>query len=271
MTPACDPVAGGLVVGNVYDLQTGAPLNDATVTVDAAPEATTTSGPTPEDDQPRRRVLPVVLADDRADRHHRRQGPVQPDRPRPSTLWPTAWSSRTSCSARANSRWTPTRSRPRSAMGESTDLTLTISNVGTGSTEFEIRERNRGREILARRWPGDRSAVGRAQFSERVAPGPASVQSAGPRPPDSDRSRRRRRPTGRAWRRCRPGIVRYAYAQCEDEPDVLLRDRRRGRRDHCQHQLPLRRRRPTPGRRSRPMPDRPGGPDRGMLRRAAST
>ena len=45
----CAPVAGGLVVGNVYDLITGEALNGATVTVDDAPENTTVSGPTPDD------------------------------------------------------------------------------------------------------------------------------------------------------------------------------------------------------------------------------
>ena len=45
----CAPVEGGLVVGNVYDLITGEPLNGATVTVDEAAENTATTQATPDD------------------------------------------------------------------------------------------------------------------------------------------------------------------------------------------------------------------------------
>lgn len=47
--PVCDPIPGGMVVGNVYDLNNGEPLNDATVVSDDAPDDTATTAPTPDD------------------------------------------------------------------------------------------------------------------------------------------------------------------------------------------------------------------------------
>lgn len=47
--PVCDPIPGGMVVGNVHDLNDGEPLDGATVVSDDAPDDTATTGPTPED------------------------------------------------------------------------------------------------------------------------------------------------------------------------------------------------------------------------------
>ena len=88
-------------------------------------------------------------------------------------------------------------------MGETADLTMTISNDGTASAEFEITERDLGREIL--RYDG--------VFSEPAAIGELSVRSleagaindAGTNDPP--------------WLESSPlpgGLVRYAHAQCED-------------------------------------------------------
>lgn len=49
LSVSCDPVAGGLLVGNVYDLNTSAAVNDASVSRDGAPAETTLSFGTPED------------------------------------------------------------------------------------------------------------------------------------------------------------------------------------------------------------------------------
>jgi hypothetical protein len=47
--PICDPIPGGLVAGNVYDLNNGEPLNGATVTSDDNPADTATTVATPND------------------------------------------------------------------------------------------------------------------------------------------------------------------------------------------------------------------------------
>ncbi len=58
---ACAVVPGGLVVGTVSDLETGAAIDGATVTSDDAPADSATTGPTPDDPEPRGRVLHAVL------------------------------------------------------------------------------------------------------------------------------------------------------------------------------------------------------------------
>ncbi|UPK73412.1 S8 family serine peptidase [Nocardioidaceae bacterium SCSIO 66511] len=50
-TARCEPVRGGLVLGNVTNTFDGKPVNDATVTSDDAPTDTATTVATPDDDQ----------------------------------------------------------------------------------------------------------------------------------------------------------------------------------------------------------------------------
>ena len=176
----CAPVPGGLVTGNVYDLQTGAPLDDATVTVDDAPDATTESGPTPEDDN-------------LDDGFYLLFSPITG----PPTSPPTSRSYGPTTETvdvvadgvveqdfQLGSGQLETDPDSLSAdvgLGESTDLALTISNVGTGAAEFEIRERDRGRDIAARGSLPELTAPGDVEFSARGKAGPASARSAGAR------------------------------------------------------------------------------------------
>ncbi len=108
----CIPTAGGLVVGNVYDLITGEALNDATVTVDLAPENTTLSEATPDDpnEDDGHYILfssltgPTGITADKS-----QYGPTTET----VDVVADTWSSRTSSSARATSRstrtpWSPT-------------------------------------------------------------------------------------------------------------------------------------------------------------------
>ncbi|MEV6526653.1 kelch repeat-containing protein [Longispora sp. NPDC051575] len=46
---SCDPVAGGIVLGNTFDVNTGKPINGASVTSTDKPAEKTISGPTPDD------------------------------------------------------------------------------------------------------------------------------------------------------------------------------------------------------------------------------
>jgi len=219
----CAPVAGGLVTGNVYDLQTGAPLDDATVTVDADPDATTVSAPTPEDENlddgfyllfspltgatditadkalygPTTETVDVVADGVVEQDFQLGSGQLEVD---PDAL-----------SADVD-------------LGESTDLTMTISNVGTGPAEFEIRERDRGREVAGRGSVPELAAPGEVEFSGRVKAGPASARSAGARAAGVSAGSAPAAPAAPDWQSGAPlpaGLVRYGFATCEDDPEVF--------------------------------------------------
>ena len=146
----CAPVEGGLVVGNVYDLITGEPLNGATVTVDDAPENTAMTQATPDD---------PAVDDGFYILFSPLTGPtdITADKAQygPSTetvdVVADAVVEQDFQLGSGNLVVDPDALEAEVPMGETADLTMTITNDGTAATEFEITERDRGREILAQR------------------------------------------------------------------------------------------------------------------------
>ena len=99
---------------------------------------------------------------------------------------------------------------------------MTITNDGAGTYDFRIRERDRGRDIAAHDAGPQLAAPGEAQFSPRAAAGPASALSAGARATASVGAVAA--PASPDWQTGAPvpaGIIRYAFATCEDNPEVF--------------------------------------------------
>ncbi len=201
----CAPVEGGLVVGNVYDLITGEPLNGATVTVDEAPENSATTQATPDD---------PAVDDGFYILFSPLTGPtdITADKAQygPSTetvdVVADAVVEQDFQLGSGNLVVDPDALEAEVPMGSTADLNMTITNDGTAATEFEITERDRGREILG--FDGTFSApagIGRALGPGSLKPGAG---------------RRRRRINEPPWLEIAPplpgGLVRYAHAQCED-------------------------------------------------------
>ncbi len=199
----CAPVEGGLVVGNVYDLITGEPLNGATVTVDEAPENSATTQATPDD---------PAVDDGFYILFSPLTGPtdITADKAQygPSTetvdVVADAVVEQDFQLGSGNLVVDPDALEAEVPMGSTADLTMTITNEGTAATEFEITERDRGREILG--FDGTFSAPAEiGELSVRsLEPGPAGDGAGINEPP---------------WLESSPlpgGLVRYAHAQCED-------------------------------------------------------
>ena len=214
----CTRLAGGLVVGNVYDLQSGVPVNDATVTVDEADAgAETVATPADEnlDDGFYLLFSPLTGPTD-----------ITADKrlfaPSTETVDVVADGVARQDFQLGSGQFVvdPDALEAEVGLGESTDLTLTLANEGTGAAEFEFSERDRGRDILGA--GADLAAPGEVQFSPRVTGGPASALSAGARAAAGGGSGAV--PASPDWQAGAPvpaGIIRYAFATCEDNPEVF--------------------------------------------------
>jgi N-acetylneuraminic acid mutarotase len=143
----CDPIPGGMVVGNVSDLTTSDPLNGAKVTSDDQPADTAFSAPTPAD--PNNPDGFYSLFSSLTGSH-------------PFTASKTNYSDDTetvNVAADGVVRQdfhlgaghlviAPTSFDVTVPLGGTSDANLNISNDGTGAANFELTERDRGSTIL---------------------------------------------------------------------------------------------------------------------------
>lgn len=143
----CVPVDGGIVIGNVYSLNTGEAINDATVTSDGAPDDSATTRTTPDDpalDDGFYLLFSTLTGE------------------QPFTVRKTGFGSTTEDVAVAadgvvrhdfqlGSGQLVVEPSPLDAelrLGTTTERTLTIRNEGTADATFELGERERGSDIL---------------------------------------------------------------------------------------------------------------------------
>jgi Carboxypeptidase regulatory-like domain/Kelch motif len=144
---SCDPIPGGLVVGNVNDTNTNDGLNAATVTSDDNPTDKATTGATPDD--------PNV-----GDGYYQMFSSLTG--PHPFTASKSLYQSQTKTVNVAADNATradfslasgrlvvnPTSLTTSQVLGTTTTRTLTISNTGTAPAEFELGERKGSFQIL---------------------------------------------------------------------------------------------------------------------------
>ena len=173
-TPECNPIPGGLIVGNVYDEVTGDALDGATVASVEVPEDATLTGPTPED--PGLDDGFYTLFSTLTGAHD-------------FTASKTNYASATATVnvvddgvVRQNFELgsghlvvSPTELEVTVLLDETTSDTLTISNDGTADATFEIGERDKGSDILQSE--GARMTNKTGQYS------PLSAVAADPRGP----------------------------------------------------------------------------------------
>ncbi len=215
----CVKIPGGLVEGNVFDLATGDPINGASVQSDDAPADKGKTVATPDDPNnpdgfyflfssltgshpftasaPKHAVdtETVNVAGDGTVRQDFHLGAGH------LTISPTSLSS-------------------TQLLGTTTTRTLSFHNDGTGPAHVKLSERGGSFQILGSSGGLPELAPPDAgNFSNRVDPGPTSVLNhrtgevpapVAPLSPD--------------WASGAPvpaGIVRYAYAQCPDDPNVF--------------------------------------------------
>ena len=218
----CTPATGGMVVGNVYDVDTGDPVNDATVTVDDALDSSTETMATPEDDNLDDGFYllfsPITGPTDiTADKAFFAPTTESVDVVRDAVVVQDFQL------GSGQLEVDPDSLSADVALGESTDLDLTLSNVGSGAAEFEIRERDRGRDVAARVAVPELAAPGDVEFSAPAKSGPASALSAGAQAAGVG-GKPSTGPASPDWQQGAPlpaGLVRYAFATCEDNPEVF--------------------------------------------------
>lgn len=224
----CSVVEGGLVVGNVTDQNTTSALNGATVARDANPADSGQSAATPED---------PALDDgfywlfSSATGSHRFTASADDYQPRSRSVNVAADGVTDADFALGAGRLTvtPTEVAHQLRLGQTGERTLTIRNTGTAPATVELAERRgdfviqggghyqlKGSGAPAR----ELAPVDKEKFTAPVEAGPASVRSPEAGMGLSDSAT----PAAPDWQSGAPlpaGLVRYAYAQCEDEPDVF--------------------------------------------------
>ncbi|MGH9188196.1 MAG: carboxypeptidase regulatory-like domain-containing protein, partial [Acidimicrobiales bacterium] len=144
--PACVVVEGGLLVGNVTDALTGAPLDGATVTSDDNAEDTATTVPTPDDPNLADgfyMLFSSLTGPHRFTATKALYGPLT----RRATIVADGVVRRNFALGSGHLVVDPTSIEESVDLGESVDVTLTITNDGTADATFELGERGGGFEI----------------------------------------------------------------------------------------------------------------------------
>lgn len=178
---SCDPVPGGLVVGNTTDQNTGTPLNGVTVVSDDAPADRAVSAPTPDD---------PTLADGFYWLFSSRTGarPFTASSPpygavtRTVTV-PANGTVRADFGLRAGRiTVSPGRIESYQQLGQSRSTTVTVRNTGSAPAKIDLLERTAGFSVLGLRGAPVREVRVPQGLGKGVRPfkdaGPGSVRSA---------------------------------------------------------------------------------------------
>jgi hypothetical protein len=215
----CVKIPGGLVEGNVYDLATGDPINGAKVQSDDAPTEKATTFATPDD--PNNPDGFYWLFSSLTGSH-----PFTASAPKHAVDTETVNVAGDGTVRRdfqlgaGHLTVSPTSISTTQLLGTTTTQTLSFHNDGTGPAHVKLSERGGSFQILGSSGGlPELAPPDAASFSNRVDPGPASVlnRRAGDVPATTA-------PHSPDWASGAPvpaGIVRYAYAQCPDDPNVF--------------------------------------------------
>jgi hypothetical protein len=216
----CDPVVGGRIVGNVYDANTGGALNGASVTDGAK---SVTSFATPLDDAQddgfyiffgpaAATTITATLA-----------GGYAPDAHDVTAVTDSVVAQDFNLGAGFLS-YVPPALQATVDLGDSTTLPFTLTNSGAGAATFELKERDNGfvPNIVGVVRPipegvGRDTGGAHTPFHSPAPVGPLSIRSL-----DKGIGQGHQSSAPAAWTNAADipeGVVRYAHAQCSDEPD----------------------------------------------------
>jgi Carboxypeptidase regulatory-like domain/Kelch motif len=214
----CVKIPGGLVEGNVFDLATGDPINGASVQSDDAPTEKAKTFATPDD--PNNPDGFYWLFSSLTGSH-----PFTASAPKHAVDTETVNVAGDGTVRQdfhlgaGHLTISPTSISTTQVLGTTTTRTLSFHNDGTGPAHVKLSERGGSFQILGSSGAlPELVASDAGSFSKRVDPGPASVlngragELSAPTPHSPD------------WASGAPvpaGIVRYAYAQCPDDPNVF--------------------------------------------------
>jgi Carboxypeptidase regulatory-like domain/Kelch motif/Galactose oxidase, central domain len=213
----CVVIPGGLVEGNVFDLATGDPINGATVQSDDAPTEKTKTFATPDD--PNNPDGFYWLFSSLTGPH-----PFTASAPKHAVDTETVNVAGDGTVRQdfhlgaGHLTISPTSISTTQVLGTTTTRTLSFHNDGTGPAHVKLSERGGSFQILGATGLPELAPPDAVSFSKRVDSGPASVlngrtgEASAPAPASPD------------WASGAPvpaGIVRYAYAQCADDPNVF--------------------------------------------------
>jgi len=182
----CDPIPGGMVVGNVTDLTTSDPLNGAKVTSNDQPADTAMSAPTPAD--PNNPDGFYSLFSSLTGSHPFTASKANYSSDTQTVIVPVDGVVRQDFAlGSGHLTVAPTSLEVTVAMGDTGDAGLNLHNDGTAAANFELTERDRGSTILFAK--GTRTFRQNGTFSPyRAKPGAGGGgggEEEPPRPPNA--------------------------------------------------------------------------------------
>ncbi|MBO0835026.1 MAG: carboxypeptidase regulatory-like domain-containing protein, partial [Actinobacteria bacterium] len=212
----CVVVPGGLVEGNVFDLNTGDAINGATVTSNDNPADSAKTAATKDPNNPNGYyTLFSSLTGS-----HPFTASVSKHSDDTETVNVAADSTVRQDFKLGAGHLTVSATSLSSTqvLGTTTTKTLTFSNDGTGPAHVKLTERSGSFQILGIQGQPPLAPPDAGQFTSRVNPGPTSLEGKSGTPDVPAVSS----PDSPDWQSAAPipvGLVRYAYAQCTDQPD----------------------------------------------------